>query len=64
MQGAKSLDSGMRVATFAAADKSSEVREAGNSLVKRMVEVRLTVKALFDQGICSTPFQTERPQSI
>lgn len=39
MQGAKSLDVGLRAATFAAADKSSEVREAGNSLIKRMLEV-------------------------
>ena len=39
LQGAKSLDTGMRVAVFAAADKSSEVREGGNTLVKRMVEV-------------------------
>ena len=34
------MDVGLRVAVFAAADKSSEVREGGNTLVKRMVEVR------------------------
>ncbi len=38
-QGAKSLDVGARTASFAAADKSGGVREAGNALIKQMLEV-------------------------
>ena len=39
------MDVGLRVAVFAAADKSSAVREGGNTLVKQMVEVRTPVHA-------------------
>ena len=39
LQGAKSLDVGARTAVFAAADKSAEVREAGNALIKQMLQV-------------------------
>lgn len=39
--GCKCLDSGLRTAVFCAADKSNEVRKAGDALMAQLLQVRM-----------------------